>query len=333
MRRTSARLADGREIIYFDHDGAPPRTAHDRRAPRPRAVTSQLRHDPLVDEWVAVASHRQTRTHLPAAADCPLCPSRDGRHSEIPAAGYDVAVFENRFPALAGDTGRCEVVCFTSDHDASFATLTPRHARLVVDAWTDRTAELSAWPGIEQVYCFENRGQEIGVTLQHPHGQVYAYPFVTPRTRQMLTVTRGRPALFAEVLAAERDGPRVVTWNAHWTAFVPVAARWPVEVHVFPHRQVPDLPALDDAERDALAELLPDVLRRLDRLYDAPLPYVAAWHQAPVRAGRDVFRLHLQVFSVRRAVDRLKYLAGTEAGMGAFSNDVLPEDVARRLRS
>lgn len=340
VRRTAARLADGREIIYFDHDdgGAQLWCWPDRRDLAPAsAQPPQLRHDPLLDEWVAFAAHRQARTHLPAARDCPLCPSGDGRDTEIPAPDYQVAVFENRFPALAGDSGRCEVVCFTSQHDAAFATLTPRQARLVIDTWADRTAELGALPRIEQVYCFENRGVEIGVTLEHPHGQIYAFPFVTPRTRRMVDVAceyRNRTGRepFADILLAERDGPRVVASTAHWTAFVPAAARWPVEVHLYPGRHVPDLPALTDTERDELALIYLDVLRRLDGLYGVPLPYVAAWHQAPVRAGRDLIRLHLQLFSIRRAPDKLKYLAGTEAGMGAFSNDVLPEDVAARLR-
>ena len=337
MRRTAARLADGREIIYFDEDGAPPRTLHDPRSLPPVRASSQLRHDPLLDEWVAIATHRQTRTHLPATDECPLCPSRGDRHTEVPSDDYDVVVFENRFPALAGDTGRCEVVCFTSDHDAPLATLPASRVRLVIEAWVARTVALGALPGIEQVYCFENRGEEIGVTLHHPHGQIYAYPFVTPRTRQMLSVAhayrdRSGGNLFGDVLAAERTGPRVVSSSAHWTAFVPAAARWPVEVHVFPHRKVPDLPALSVAERDDLAEIYLDVLRRMDRLYEAPLPYIAAWHQAPVRTGRDVAWLHAQLFSIRRAPGKLKYLAGTEAGMGAFSNDVLPEEAAARLR-
>jgi len=337
VRRTAARLADRREIIYFDRDDAPPRAGYDPRSLPPVRTSPQLRHDPLLDEWVAIATHRQTRTHLPAARECPLCPSRDGRQTEIPSDDYDVVVFENRFPALAAASGRCEVVCFASDHDASFATLPPQQARLVIEAWVDRTASLGALPQVEQVYCFENRGPEIGVTLHHPHGQIYAYPFVTPRTRQMLSVARGFRErsggdLFGEVFAAERAGPRVVVSSAHWTAFVPAAARWPVEVHVFPHRRVPDLPALSCAERDDLAVIYLDVLGRLDRLYGVPLPYVAAWHQAPVRVDRELAWLHLQVFSVRRAPGRLKYLAGTEAGMGAFSNDVLPEEAARRLR-
>ena len=355
MRRTLARLADGREIIYFDNSGAPDRPQHDPRDLKPIQIANELRYDPLLDEWVTMASHRQDRTHLPPTDECPLCPSRDGRQTEIPADDYDVVVFENRFPSLSTSaappergwspliprrpgTGRCEVVCFTSDHDASFASLTDDAARLVIEAWVDRTAALSAIPDVEQVFCFENRGQEIGVTLSHPHGQIYAYPFVTPQTRTMLGSARrhrertGRN-LFADLLAEERDeGIRVVHSTEHWTAFVPAAARWPVEVHLYPHRQVPDLMALTDAERDDLARAYLNLLRRLDTLYDRPLPYVAAWYQAPVRADRDLSYLHLRVFSIRRAADKLKYLAGSEAAMGAFVTDVLPEDVAHRLR-
>ncbi len=349
-------LADGREIIYFDHDDAPPRERHDPRPLDEVSTASQMRHDPVLGEWVMLASHRQHRTYQPPADECPLCPSRGGRHTEIPASDYDVVVFENRFPSLsthasggvatdlpplvesAPAVGRCEVVCFTSDHEAAFATLKPEHARLVVEAWADRTARLSELPGVAQVFCFENRGAAIGVTLAHPHGQIYAYPFVTPRTRQMLDnaaahAKRTGRNLFADVLAGERaSGDRVVAASARWTAFVPAAARWPVEVHVYPHRHVPDLPALTDDERDDFVHLYLNVLGRLDALYDQPLPFVAAWHQAPSGPGRELGYLHLQITSIQRAADKLKYLAGSEAAMGAFITDILPEDVAQRLR-
>lgn len=354
MRRTATHLADGREIIYFDQPSAPARPQHDPRDLEPIKITSELRRDPLLDEWVTIASHRQGRTHLPPADECPLCPSREGRQTEVPADDYDVVVFENRFPSLATMSGRpskgsalvprrrghgrCEVVCFTSDHDASFASLTPAAARLVVDAWVDRTAELSTLDGVKQVFCFENRGEEIGVTLSHPHGQIYAYPFVTPQTSTMLrSAHRHRERtgrnLFADVLAEEKsDGTRIVSASELWTAFVPAAARWPVEVHLYPHRQVPDLPALSAAEKDDLALIYLDLLGRLDGLYDRPLPYVAAWYQAPVHTDRDLAHLHLRVFSIRRSADKLKYLAGSEAAMGAFITDVQPEEVAQRLR-
>jgi UDPglucose--hexose-1-phosphate uridylyltransferase len=288
-----------------------------------------------------------------------------------------VVVFENRFPSLRGaghwppgaDTaassarfperpvpptdhgqtggvpgrpafGRCEVVCFTADHDASFASLTPRRARTVVEAWADRTTELGALDGIAQVYCFENRGEEIGVTLHHPHGQIYAFPFITPRTATMLGQAAGYAErtgrnLFDDLLAGEiAEGTRVVASNQHWTAFVPAAARWPFEVLLFPARRVPDIPALSDGERAAFCDIYLDVLHRLDALFGRPLPYIAAWHQAPaeVAGGRSEFGLHLQVLTVRRAPGKLKYLAGTESGMGVWINDILPEEAALRLR-
>jgi UDPglucose--hexose-1-phosphate uridylyltransferase len=365
MKRTTARLADGRELIYYDERDDAVHPEVDRRNLPPPPPASELRYDALTGDWVAIATHRQTRTFLPPSDECPLCPSTPERSSEVPAYDYDVVVFENRFPSLShrvsrDDTapatpysairpgeGRCEVVCFTSDHNASFASLSPARARTVLDALADRTAELSALPYVEQVFCFENRGDEIGVTLHHPHGQIYAYPFVTPRTRTMLSAARAHRGgnLFADVLAAERRAAvRVVAENVHWTAYVPVAARWPFEVHLVPHRQVPDIPALDDAERASFGPIYLDLLRRFDGLFGElasrtgkpsghlPMPYISAWHQAPVRDGRDLAYLHLQLFSIRRAPGKLKYLAGSESAMGVFINDVRPEEAARMLR-
>jgi UDPglucose--hexose-1-phosphate uridylyltransferase len=384
--KNSGRLADGREIIYFDESpgldraASPdlrsltsdptPGTAQGTGLPAPGWPESGLRWDALRGEWVVIAAQRQDRTFLPPTDECPLDPSRAGRLTEIPADSYDVVVFENRFPSLrtsaagpAGpgtlDTarhdigppetggvperpafGRCEVVCFTSDHNASFASLSPRRARTVVEAWADRTATLGAMDGIEQVYCFENRGEEIGVTLHHPHGQIYGFPFVTPMTSRMLTQARGYGAgtgrnLFDDLVAGEIAAKiRLVARNEHWTAFVPAAARWPYEVLLFPAERVPDIPALSGEARTAFCDLYLDVLHRLDALFGMPLPYIAAWHQAPSgdEFARREFRLHLQVLSVRRAPGKLKYLAGTESGMGVWINDVLPEEAALRLR-
>jgi len=348
VKKTATRLADGRELIYYDARDGAPRDAVDRRPLDPVGTASEIRYDPLLGDSVVVASHRQGRTYHPPADECPLCPSRGGRHSEIPAADYDVVVFENRFPSLAGDAGRCEVVCFTADHDASFADLTEDRARLVLDAWTDRTAELSRLPGVEQVYCFENRGREIGVTLGHPHGQIYAYPFATPRTELMLRRlgehherTGGRN-LFDDVVAEERaDGSRIVLEGEHWTAFVPRAAHWPYEVHLYPKHRVPDLPALDEAARAEFPRLYLELLRRLDRVFgpgEPPSPYISGWHQAPLGGwdrrpvDRGAFALHLELFTIRRTSGKLKFLAGSESGMNVFINDVPPEAAACRLR-
>jgi UDPglucose--hexose-1-phosphate uridylyltransferase len=356
--RSAVRLSDGRELIYFDETPDSGRSAYpDTRELPPPPPASQLRYDPLVDEWVAIAAHRQTRTFLPPSDACPLCPTTARFASEIPAPSYDVVVFENQFPSFSDrivpdeiteltdmvpvkpGLGRCEVVCFTSDHNSAFGSLPPSRVRTVIEALADRTAELSGLPGVAQVFPFENRGVEIGVTLHHPHGQIYAYPTVPPRTAAMLRAavqhaarTGGRN-LYADVLAAEQAAKvRVIAANEHWTAYVPAAARWPFEVHLAPHRQVPDLPALSDAERDAFGPLYLDVLRRFDGLFGKPMPYISAWHQAVVGAGRELGYLHLQLFSIRRAADKLKFLAGSESAMGAFVNDVVPENAAQMLR-
>jgi UDPglucose--hexose-1-phosphate uridylyltransferase len=378
--KNSGRLADGREIIYFDESPGLGRAAIPDRRPLAHLAdepSSGLRWDALAGEWVVVAAQRQDRTFLPPPDECPLCPSRPGRLTEIPAPDYDVVVFENRFPSLRGippppapgqvptgdappnaatsqpggppetggvpgrpGTGRCEVVCFTADHDASFASLSPRRVRTVLEAWADRTTVLGAIPGIEQVYCFENRGEEIGVTLHHPHGQIYGFPFVSPRTAQMLGQAKayaaaGRGNLFDDIVGGELAvGTRIVCRNEHWTAFVPTAARWPYEILLFPARRVPRIPALGEAVRAAFCDIYLDLLRRFDALFGMPLPYIAAWHQAPVRDefADTGFGLHLQLISIRRAPGKLKYLAGTESGMGVWINDILPEEAAVRLR-
>ena len=371
MRKTSQRLADDREIIYYDSAAVGLRQAKDFRDIGSVTVSSELRRDPLLGMWVMYASHRQDRTYLPAARDCPLCPSTDDHLTEVPEHDYEVVVFENRFPALKAPpletvraetvraeqpvgalvdctgasllaerpgAGRCEVVCYTADHNAAFHELTPSRIDLVLEALIDRTRELGAREDVEQVFCFENRGQEIGVTQPHPHGQIYAYPFITPVTERVLSTVAayrqncGRN-LFDDVLAAERaDGSRIVLATDNWTAFVPHAARWPYELHCYPNQRVPDLPALGGPARAELPEVLHDLFGRFAQLFDQPAPYISGWHQAPARTGREDFALHLELFTLRRANDKLKFLAGSESGMGAFANDIVPEAAAARLR-
>jgi UDPglucose--hexose-1-phosphate uridylyltransferase len=337
VRKISRRLADGREITYYDAVTTAGRNAVDTRDLPPLHVETELRYDLLLRSWVMYASHRQARTYLPAADDCPLDPSRPGHPTEIPEADYEVVVFDNRFPALSG-RGRCVVVCYTPDHYSSFAQLSPERVGLLVQALIDKTATLGALPGVEQVFCFENAGAEIGVTLQHPHGQIYAYPFVTPRTDRMIASMlehrreTGR-ALFDDVVAEEISaGSRLVLRTGKWTAFVPHAARWPYEVHLYPNDRVPDLAALDDLALSELPEVLLDLFGRFARLFDKPAPYIAGWHQAPVRQGREDFALHLELFTLRRSNDKMKFLASSESGMDAFANDIIPEAAAARLR-
>ena len=365
IRRDTA-LADGRDLFYYDDPdttlGA--ERGIDQRALDPRPATATMRQDILTGDWISIAAARQNRAFLPPAELDPLSPQTPTNPSEIPSR-YDVAVFENRSPSFGpalsaahGDApeapnpprglddldalglgsvrtsvGRCEVVCFSPEHTGSFGTQSVTRARTVIEAWADRTAALSALPGVEQVFPFENRGEAIGVTLPHPHGQIYAYPYVTPRTRRLVeNISRTSPDLMQRVLDFEQDGSRVILAGEHWTAYVPFAARWPIEVHLMPHRHVPDFAEATDTERDELAGLYLRLLRGIDTLYDTPTPYIAAWHQAPVNVARDTVRMHLEITSPRRAADKLKFLAGSEAAMGAWIGDIPPEDAAARLR-
>ena len=353
----AAKLSDGRDLFYFDDAGSalPTTRKPDQREPAERPEVAQMRLDSLTSEWVSVAAHRHARAFLPPANQCPLCPTTDENLSELPDR-FDVAVFENKSPSFGPEllpavdldfasveglelgatrksVGRCEVVVFSPEHLGSLGALPVERVKTVIDALADRTEHLQSLAGVMQVFPFENRGQEIGVTLHHPHGQIYAYPFVTPRTQKLLSsIERFGADLFAETLEFESASERVLTKSDSFTAYVPFAGRWPIEIHLLPHRHVQHLGQLTEDEKTELASVYRRLLRSLDEIYDSPTPYIAAWHQAPLlQAGKNV-RLQLQITSPRRAADKLKYLAGSESAMGAFIADFAPEKTAAQIR-
>lgn len=355
--KREARLSDGRELIYFDDSDSnlPAERKSDLRPAVERPAVAQMRLDSLTGDWISVAAARHNRAFLPPAHLCPLCPSNDDNLSEIPDV-FDVAVFENKSPSFGPDLaqvddenyaevpglelgstrdsiGRCEVVVFSPEHLGSLSSQSVPRVRTIIDAWADRTEKLSALPGVRQVFPFENRGEAIGVTLHHPHGQIYSYPYVTPRTKKVLeSIEAYGPNLFADTLAFEQAGERVLIKGEYFTAYVPFAGRWPIEIHLLPHRHVQNLTELNDLERDELASIYSRLLKALDTVYDTPTPYISAWHQAPLVAGGENVRLQLQITSPRRAADKLKYLAGSESAMGAFIADFPPETTAEMLR-
>lgn len=346
------KLSDGRDLFYFDDEGSANGSTRkpDSREALDRPEAADLRFDALTSEWITVASHRQTRAFLPPANACPLCPTTAENLSEIPDT-FDVAVFENKGPAFGPDTGvietptgspfgfsttafgRCEVVVFSPSHLGSLGSMPVTRIRTVIQAWMHRTKELLAIDGVVQVFPFENRGEEIGVTLHHPHGQIYSYPFITPKTKALAaSIENHGPSFFTDLYNFESGSERVILESEHFIAFVPFAARWPIEIHALPKRHLQDLSELTDAEADDLAAFYQKLLRGIDLLYPTPTPYIAAWHQAPKVENRSDFRLMLQITSPRRAADKLKYLAGSESAMGAFVGDVSPEAVAQKLR-
>ena len=311
------------------------------------------------------ATHRQDRTFHPPPGYCPLCPTQPGGFpTEIPFESYDIAVFENKFPSLSQSPpepavegtplmpvrpsqGVCEVVCYTDDHNATFAGLPLEQVRKLTRVWQERYTELAARDDVEYVFIFENKGAEIGVTLSHPHGQIYAYPFIPivlvtelASEKRHLEQT-GRNLwddwLKTEIpdLNAQRStlNARMVTRNPTFAAIVPFFARYPYEVWVAPFRHIRSLKEMSQAELDDLAAILLDVARRYDKLFGFSLPYIMSMHQEPAVPGYEFTRFHVEFYPPHRTADKLKYLAGSEAGAVAFINDTLPEETAAELRN
>jgi len=320
---------------------------------------SELRRHPFLDTWVITATQRQDRTFLPPDDFCPLCPTNPGAPpSEIPFPEYDIVVFENKFPSLspiapvpgvqgsetmpvAPAAGVCEVVCYTQNHLGAFSDLPLTQARKLCRVWKERYERLGARPEVEYVFVFENKGKEIGITLTHPHGQIFAYPFIPPVLRTELRAERahldktGRN-LFDDWLQEEGvlagKGEREVYRNDRFVALVPFFARYPYEVHIVPFGHLGSFSDMAPADLDALAQILLNTARRYDLLFGFSMPYIMAIHQRPTVPGYDFNRFHVEFYPPFRSEGKLKYLAGSEAGAGVFINDTLPEETANRLR-
>jgi UDPglucose--hexose-1-phosphate uridylyltransferase len=356
MHKRRLTKPDGRALLLYGREPIPDHIV----APSPAGGGSvkpnaHLRWHPLRGEWVAYAHHRQNRTFLPPAEYNPLAPTIDETNpTEVPAGNWDVAVFENLFPALtlaahdppeldvptAPGKGVCEVIVFTQDASASLGRLPLPHIELLIDVWADRYEELGAKPEVQYVYPFENRGVEVGVTLHHPHGQLYAYPFVPPVPARELENQRayfeshGR-GLVEDLVARElADAVRILYAGPHAAAFMPICARYSYEVWVAPTRAAASFAALTRDERRDFARAMKTVLMKFDALWDRPFPYILAFHQAPTDgAEHPEAHLHAEFYPAYRMPGRLKYLAGSEIGAGVFTADTLPEQKVEELKS
>jgi UDPglucose--hexose-1-phosphate uridylyltransferase len=300
---------------------------------------SELRFNALRGEEVVYAIHRQERTFLPSREHCPLCPTRPGGpQTEIPYPAFEIAVFENRFPAFDAPQGAAEVIVYTDQHEGSLASLSPQRAEALMWVWRHRYAELGAREDVRYVMIFENRGVEVGVTLHHPHGQVYAYPFLPPVPERELQADLRAGGCAACALLREElaDGRRVVYESERLLAYVPSAARWAYEAHVVLRAHRASLLECEAEELSALASALQALVRGYDALFARPFPYVMVVHQQPtgsvphgLTAGGHV---HVEFYPPLRAADKLKFLAGSEQGAGTFIADTVPEESAAALR-
>lgn len=319
---------------------------------------SELRWNPVLSEWVVTATHRQDRTFMPPPDFCPICPTQPGGFpTEIPAESYEFVVFENKFPSFRREPpepavestelyavkpalGVCEVVLYSPVHDTTLSERSMAEIERLIRVWSDRYVELGARPEIEYVYIFENKGEAIGVTLHHPHGQVYAFSYLPPKVARELASqaehhARTGRCLHCDVVDEERrDGRRVVAENERFIAFIPFYARYPYEVHFYPKGHLRSLADFDSEDRKAMAALLKRLLVAYDRLFGFRLPYMMVMHQQPTDGkAHPGSHFHIEFYPPNRTAQKLKYLAGCESGAGTFINDTLPEEKAGELRA
>jgi len=319
---------------------------------------SELRYNPLLGEWLATATHRQDRTFLPPKDFCPLCPTKPGMHpTEVPEPDYDLVSFENRFPSLKKDPpepaiasdalfevepgkGICEVVLYSSNHNTTLAREPVERIYKLIKVWRNRFDELARRDFIKYVFIFENKGEAVGVTLHHPHGQIYAYPFVPPVVKKELRRSRkyfkkeGR-CLMCDILEKELEfKERIVAENVSFAAYIPFFARYSYVTHIAPKQHAGSIMDFDEGQQQDLAEILKQVLAAFDRLFNVSFPYMMVMHQRPTD-GKDHehYHFHIEFYPPMRTATKLKYLAGSEAGAGMFINDTLPEQKAPELRA
>lgn len=353
MFKRALTKPDGRSLILYSRRPIEERLTAPSPSSSPADTNAHLRWHPLRGEWVAYAAHRQNRTFLPAVEYNPLGPTRAGAPTELPDGDFDAAVFENLFPALtmnASDApalavptlpalGVCEVVVFTRDPRGSLGSLPLDHLELLIEVWADRYRTLGASAAIKYVFPFENRGVEVGVTLHHPHGQIYAFPFVPPLPARELALQRSYfdehgLGLLETMIASELEaGTRLLYTGPRAVAFVPICARYPYEVWVAPRYAAGSVADLDAAGRVDLARALKTVLMKYDGLWQRPFPYVMVFHQAPTDdEPHPEAHLHIEFYPPYRMSDRMKFLAGSELGAGVFTADTNPERTAAELQ-
>jgi len=310
----------------------------------------QLRWHALLQQWVVLSTHRQGRPQMPADW-CPFCPGS----GKVPE-NYDVYLYSNDFPAFSpeadpfnpephdlfattGPRGACDVVLYSPNHTLPPSQLTIENWRKVIGLWTNRTGELMRNPDIAAISIFENCGEFIGVTMPHPHGQIYAMPFIPPTVRtEMASASehasqQSGECLFCALLQRETtDGLRIVAENEDFVAFVPFAARFPAEMLIYPRLHIRFLTELNEPQQERLAAILSLVRKKYDNLYGFQLPLMMLVKQAPVKDSTAPYHFHIQFLPLQRSATKYKYLASIETGYGTFLADTSPEDMAAKLR-
>ena len=366
LHKTPVAMDDGRTLNYYDFapaGAAPPYLAQHQQAAvqhppgghRVLPHASEMRWNPALAEWVVYAAHRMNRPQLPSRDACPLCPGV----LELPLP-YQVAIFENRAPALSyvpgdptlpatGDAfeltapgrGRCDIVVYAQQHDARLARMPVNDIYGLIEAWRDRYRQLAALPEVRCVNICENKGRDAGMTLDHPHGQIFAFPFLPPLVERQLAQSQlfaGAGGLWTKIIAKEtQERVRIIAETEAFLAAQPFYARYPYEVHIWARRPgVASLLEMTAAERRQLAGIYKNVIARYENLWPQAaygFPTLMVMHQLSNVPGVENYRFHVEFYPLQRSPDKLKYRASIESGTGTFLNDALPETQAAELRA
>lgn len=312
--------------------------------PLPQVTPGVLTWHPLRQEPVCTASHRQNRTFKPDTASCPLCPSQPGQPmTEVPFTDFELAVLDNRFPSYAlperslalSDPllqpahGKCEVVVYSPDHNQTMASMSDAQRLLLIEAWVHRYDTLLGLPGVQYVHVFENRGEEAGVTLHHPHGQIYAFPFIPPIQQKAADAFKANPQILTKTIA--QSSHLIVAEHDELVAFCPDFGVFSYEIWIAPRTPRAGLWTFSQSERQALARLLGQVATAYDRLFDRPMPYMMALHSAPL-AHENHWHTHITFQPWLRTADKQKYVASIEMTTGHFLKDVTAAQAAETLK-
>ncbi len=313
---------------------------------------AELRYNPINKDWIMVASHRQSRPQMPANW-CPFCPGS----GKVPGEGFDVYRYPNDFPALSVNPpepddvatdlfqtmpayGTCEVILYSDKHTANLRDLSDEHVHKLANLWQEVFLDLSKDEKVKYVFIFENRGAEVGVTMPHPHGQTYAYPYIPKKLEQEAVSAREHyeatgKNLFAQMLAEEKkDGRRIIFENEHFTVYVPFFSPMTYGVYINANREVTDIGKMTQEEIFALGEVVRDCAGMYDTLFNKDFPYMMCMHNAPVNSGDfdGIWQFHIEFFPPLRAADKQQFFASSETGAGAWCNPTRPEEKAAELR-
>ncbi len=313
---------------------------------------AELRWHPLIGDWVMIASNRQARPQMPKDW-CPFCPGS----GKVPQ-DYEVYKYDNDFPALSQNPpvpddvandffkvreayGKCEVILYSPGHTTTLPELSDAHMGKLVDLWCERFEAMKADPKIKYVFIFENRGDVVGVTMPHPHGQIYGYSFIPKKLELELRNARqyhedhSGACLFGDLLENEKKfGKRIIFQNEHFTVFLPFFTEYPYGVYIFANRHVQYITEFTPEERAALGTTIRDTVGMLDHLFDYRFPYMMCMHNGPVNSGdtADYYHFHIEFFPPMRAADKQKFNASSETGAWAHCNPTSPEEKAQELR-